>query len=116
MKDYFSRSHKSMLKFYLDESAHVGIAIALQSFGFTVVTVKDAHKRGLPDEGQLLFAQSIHAILITNDVDFCTLGKRHHHDGIIFILPKKRRLGEIIHKIVGLAECVDDFKDTLFYV
>lgn len=55
------------MKFYLDESVSVALAVVLTQHGFDRLTARDAGNLGVTDEEQLAYAASAERILFTHD-------------------------------------------------
>jgi predicted nuclease of predicted toxin-antitoxin system len=95
-----------MLKLYLDEDVPEAIATALRLRGYDVVTVKEAGRKGLSDEEQLLYATSdVRGLFSHNIADFCRIhvdflehGREHY--GII--LSKQLPIGVIVKALLKL--------------
>lgn len=73
------------MKLYADEDFDHGVVARLRALGHDVVTVMDAHRRGLSDVEQLVYATDAGRALITfNRADYHALHRqRAQHAGII---------------------------------
>ena len=74
------------MKFLLDESAEVKLALFLESAGHDVEYVLRDFPVGLPDRAILARAHAAQRIPITNDRDFGELVFRHRqpHSGVLY--------------------------------
>ena len=96
------------IRFHLDEHVPSSIAEGLRRRGISATTTPEAGLRGASDEKQLDFAHSDDRVFVTCDTDFLRL---HHqgvpHAGIVYSPKGKRSIGELLHGLIMVAECLD---------
>ena len=90
------------MKFYLDESASVALAVILPQQGIDCLTTRDAGHLGWSDEQQLAYAAETGRILFTHDIrDYLRLAREwtatgRRHAGIV--LAHQHPLDELVHR------------------
>ena len=95
------------IRFHLDENVPSVIATGLRHRGVNVTTTPQSGLLGAGDEKQLAFAHSDSRVLVTCDTDFLRLHDRGvPHAGIVYSPRGKRSIGELIHGLIMLAECL----------
>ncbi len=91
------------IRFHLDENVNPSIASALRRLGGDVTTTNDVQLRTHTDTVHWDYAQRELRVIVTHDDDFLRLARQHgRHAGIAYCHPKKRALGEIIHRLARL--------------
>ncbi len=110
------------IKVYTDEDIAFAICKALRLRGFEIYTTFEAGKSANQDIEQVVYANSIGAVILTHNVqDFPRLhyaltGKGGHHCGII--IAKQISVGEIVKSILRLSTVLsaEDMRDRLEYL
>jgi hypothetical protein len=93
--------------FHLDENVPSAIADGLRRRGIDVTTTPQSGLLSAGDEKQLDFAASDHRILVTHDTDFLRLHDQGlPHAGIAYSPKGNRTIGELIHGLIMIAECL----------
>lgn len=96
-----------MIRFHLDENVPTAIAEGLRRRGIDATTTPQAGLLSADDESQLRFAHSQGRVLITSDADFLRLHDRDMpHTGIAYSPKGKRAVGELLHGLIMIAECL----------
>ena len=96
-----------MIRFHLDENVPSAIAEGLRRRGVDATITPQAGLLNADDEAQLRFAYSQGRVLITNDADFLRLHDRGaSHAGIAYSPKGKRAIGESLHGLIMIAECL----------
>ena len=101
-----------MLRAYADEHVAFPIVQALRARGMDVLTVQDHNREGTDDADLLAEALRDERVMLTNDTDFLALAARYAARGTtfapIFFWPQqRRRIGEIVRRIIRQASGVD---------
>lgn len=95
----------SRLRFQLDEHLPKAIAQALHRRRIDAVTAHEAGTLRLSDEVVLRHALASDRVLITKDDDFLRLHQQGHpHAGIIYVVQRRRSLGQLIQDLVLIYE------------
>lgn len=95
------------IRFHLDENVPTAIADGLCRRGIDVTTTPQCGLLSAGDEKQIDFAYSDNRVLVTYDTDFLRLHNRGvPHAGIAHSPKGKRTIGELIHGLVMIAECL----------
>lgn len=112
----------SEIKVFTDEDIDMAVSRALKLRGFEASTTLEHERCRSKDEGQLEYATSIGAVLLTHNVQdfprihykFMKDGK--HHSGIIIV--KQVPVGEILKRFLRLASVLlaEDMEDRLEYL
>jgi len=113
---------RAPIKIYTDEDIASGIAKALKRREFEVSTTPEHSNFELTDEGQLEFATSIGAAILTHNVkDFPRIHyefmeKGLSHKGII--VAKQVSIGEVVRRLLRLAAelTAKDMENRLEYL
>jgi hypothetical protein len=93
--------------FHLDENVDPAIAEGLKRRGIDVSTPHRAGLLGANDADHLKFAQRESRVIITHDPDFLRLHAQGFlHNGIVYSSKGSRGVGELLHFLVILAECM----------
>lgn len=96
-----------MFRFHLDENVPSAIAEGLRRRSIDVTTTPQVGLISASDEKQLDFAHSDDRIVVTCDADFLRLHNQGvPHVGIVYSPKVKRSVGELIHGLVMIAECL----------
>lgn len=96
-----------MIRFHLDENVPSAIAEGLRRRGIDATTTPQAGLLSADDESQLSFAHRQGRVLITSDADFLRLHDRGaSHAGIAYSPKGKRTVGELLHGLIMIAECL----------
>jgi hypothetical protein len=107
------------IRFHLDENVPPSIAEGLRRRGIDATTTPQAGLLGASDEKQLDFAHSEERVLVTCDTDFLRLDEQGvPHVGIVYSPKGRRSIGEFIHALVMIAECLaaDEMKNHVEYL
>lgn len=107
-----------MIRFHLDQHVSSAIAIGLQLRGIDVTTTADAGLQGAEDSEHLLFALREERVVFTQDSDFPRLHSAGvKHAGIVYSKQHTRSIGEIVHFLVFLSQCLEpsDMRGRLEY-
>ena len=107
------------IRLYIDEDVHESIAPALRRRGYDVLTVREAHRRGLSDAEQLVYAIAEGRSLCSfNVADYIVLhleylSQDREHAGII--ISKQIPISEAVHRILILLDQVsaDEIRNQL---
>lgn len=108
-----------MLRFRLDENVPSAIAEGLRRRGIDVTTTSQVGLISASDEKQLDFAHSDNRIVVTCDADFLRLHRNGvPHAGIVYSPKGKRNVGDLIHGLVMIAECLnsEEMKNHIEYL
>ncbi len=100
------------MKFLLDESAELRLAILLRREGHDVKAIAHDYPHGLPDDDVLALAREEQRILVTNDRDFGELVFRHRltHSGVIFF---RMRDQATTTKLARMQTLLQNYTDRL---
>lgn len=97
-----------MLRFHLDESVALAVAIGLKRRGIEVTTAATTGLLSAIDEKHLKFAHGQNSVLVTHDFDFLVLATTGiPHAGIVYCHPQKRSIGQIIAGLELLSDCLE---------
>jgi hypothetical protein len=95
------------IRFHLDENVPSAIAEGLRRRGIDATMTAQAGLLGAGDEKQLDFAHLEGRVLVTFDTDFLRIHNRQiPHAGIVYSPKGKRSVGELIHGLLMIAECL----------
>ena len=95
------------IRFHLDENVPSAVAEGLRRRGIDATTTPQSGLLSAGDDKQLDFAHSDNRVLVTCDTDFLRLHDRGvPHAGIVYTLKGKRTIGELIHSLLMIAECL----------
>ncbi len=96
------------IRFHLDESAPVAVAIALRQRGIDVTTAHDAGLLTAPDAEHIEFARREVRVILTQDADFLAMHRTGQaHAGIVYCKQQSRTIGEIVRSLARLWELCD---------
>ena len=95
------------VRFHLDEHIHPAIAVGLRRRGIDVTTAVEVGLLSAPDEDHLAFALREGRVIMTHDEDYLVLdSKGTAHAGIAYCHPRAGSIGEIVHGLVLIYECM----------
>jgi len=93
----------SEARFLLDEHLHSALATGLRQRGIDAVTAAEAGRLGMPDEDQLVWAQSVSRVIVTHDRDFLVLARQvSRHAGIAYCRSRKYPVGPLLRRVESL--------------
>lgn len=93
------------LRFHLDENVDPALAAALRRHGVDVTTTPEAGLRTRDDQAQLAYIRGQSRVIVTHDVDFLRFASSSDdHPGIVFCLPNRRTLGDMIRAVILIYE------------
>jgi hypothetical protein len=107
------------IRFHFDENVALSIADGLKRRGIDATTTLSTGLLGASDEKQLDFAHTEERVLVTCDTDFLRLHEQGvSHAGIVYSPKGKRSIGEFLHGLVMIAECLapDEMKNHVEYL
>ena len=98
------------IKLMLDEDVQIELANALKAKGVDAVSVQEFGRKGLPDEGQLNFADNNGRVLFTYNIgDFIKLHSKfirqgRNHQGII--VSKQLSISQALKGLLSLVSAL----------
>ena len=107
------------IRFHLDENVPSAVAEGLRRRGFDVTTTSQVGMLGASDEEQLEFAASESRVFVSCDANFLRLHDRGMpHAGIAYSPKGQRTIGELIHGLIMIAECLppDEMRNHVEYL
>lgn len=112
----------TQIKLYTDEDVANAVAKALKRRGYDIMTTSEHGNYEFTDEGQLEFANSLGAVILTHNVQgfprihyqFMEQGKSHR--GII--VAKQVSVGEIVKRLLrlGATRTAQEMENRLEYL
>lgn len=107
------------IRFHLDESVPVAVAVALRQRGIEVTTAEEAGLAGTSDREQLDYCRTSQRVLVVQDSDFLAFhqaGETHY--GLVFSHQQTRSIGEIVKALALIWELCDsaEFENRLEYI
>ena len=111
---------KQMTKFLADECVFSLTVELLKNRGWNVVTVREVGLQGAKDSEVISKAKEMKAILITQDMDFCDIGKfpPSSYSGIIVLKMTHNNLNKVHATLQRMLSELqeDEFNGALFIV
>jgi predicted nuclease of predicted toxin-antitoxin system len=93
------------IRFHLDESAPVAVALALRQRGIDATTPEDVGLLSATDEEHVAFASSDNRVIFTQDVDFLAIHQSGvPHAGMVYCQQQTRTIGHIVRRLVQIWE------------
>jgi hypothetical protein len=107
------------VRFHLDEHVSLAVAEGLRRRGIDVTMPHEVGLGGADDPAHIAFALGERRVIVTHDRDFLrwhALGVEHA--GIAYCYQRKYSIGELIHALVVLRDCLsaEDMAGTLEYL
>ena len=97
----------SKIRYYTDEHVAKAVIRGLRQRGVDVLTVPEANKLGVDDEGHLAFALLESRVVFTQDDDFLRLASSGNaHAGIVYA-PQHTPIGEIIQGLMLIYQVLE---------
>jgi len=107
------------IRFHLDESVPVAVAVALRQRGINVTTPEEAGLKGSADREHLEFCRNDRRVLVVQDSDFLAFHQAaEHHCGLVFSHQQSRSIGDIVRCLALIWELCDasEFENRLEYI
>ncbi len=107
------------IRFHLDESVPVAVAVALRQRGIDVTTPEDAGLKGSADREHLDYCRLSERVLVVQDTDYLAFHQAGEmHSGLVFSHQQTRSIGEIVKALALIWELCDssEFENRLEYI
>jgi predicted nuclease of predicted toxin-antitoxin system len=107
------------IRFHLDESVPVAVAIALRQREIDVTAPEDVGLTGSPDREHLEFCRTAQRVLVVQDSDFLAFHQAgERHCGLVFSHQQSRSIGDIVKSLALIWELCNDseFENRLEYI
>ena len=96
------------IRFHLDESAPLAVAIALRQRGIDVTTPQDVGLLSATDAEQVEFARREARVIFTQDTDFLRFYQSAvPNAGIVYCRQQSRTIGQMVRSLAQLWENCD---------